>query len=398
MKLSGRRLILVGFVVVLLIGIPLTLFFLQKQQEVRSRAEKSTTVSFSPDSSQTKPLQKNVGDTIPLDITVNPGKNLVSFVKLEIQYDPDKLQPATSNAFQANTSVFPSVLEGPIYSTGKIAVTLSVGPDPTKSIQQTAKAGTVTFKAVANTAAGTPTLVTYGATTQVLSIGSNDQASENVLSTAVPAAIVIGGAGPSGEPTVPIPSGSPTPTTEVPTNEPTAVPTIANVTQVPSPTSGGGTGGGNLSPVCSTLGVDRATTGTAPYSVTFTTSGSDPDGSISKATFNFGDGQVSDITSAGGIGTNSVNVQVAHTYNNPGTFQASAILTDNNNAVSSSDTCKQTITVTATGSATIAPTQVVVTSAPNVTVAPTGSTEIALGIGLTAFLLMIGGGLLFFIL
>src|SRR3954471_10323760 len=133
MRFSGKKIFLGGFIAVLLVGIPLTVYLLQQQQEVRSHAEKSTNVSFSPDSSQTTPLQKNVGDVIPLDITINPGKNLVSFVKLEIQYDPEKLATDSANAFQANNVVFPSILEGPVYSAGKISVTLSVGPDPTKA-------------------------------------------------------------------------------------------------------------------------------------------------------------------------------------------------------------------------------------------------------------------------
>src|SRR5476651_2096878 len=113
MKFTAKKLFLFGFIVVLLVGIPVTIFLLQKQTEVRSRAAKATILNFTPDSTATTPLQKQVGDTIPLDIMVNPGTNLVSFVKIEINYDPDKLATAAA-AFQANTSAFPSVLEGPI--------------------------------------------------------------------------------------------------------------------------------------------------------------------------------------------------------------------------------------------------------------------------------------------
>jgi hypothetical protein len=407
MKFSGKKLFLIGFIVILLVGIPVTVYLLQQEQETRTRAQKSTVLKFTPDSSQTSPIQKNVGETIPLDIMVDPGTNLVSFVKLSIQYDSDKLEAEGTDAFVPNTVVFPTVLEGPVYSTGKIEVTLSVGPDPTKAIQSLAKAGTVTFKALADTPAGQPTLVTYGVTTQVLSIGSTDQASENVLSSSTPAAIAIGG---DAEPSVtlePIPSGSPTPTTEItpeptstindtptPTDTPSATPTFT-----PTPTgSASGTTTPNEVPVCTSLAVDRATTGVAPFAITFTASGTDADGTISKVNFNFGDGDVSgDITTTGGIGSNSVNVQTSHEYQNAGTYTASAILTDNNNGVSTIDSCQQTIIVQGgTGGGDTGGTDPTFTPTP--TIAPTGVFDSALGIGAIALFLMIGGGLLFFVL
>jgi PKD domain len=397
MNISGKRLFLIGFVVILLVGIPLTVYLLQQQQNTQSRAEKATNLAFSPDSTSAAPIQKNVGDSVPLDITVDPGKNLVSFVKLEIQYDPSVLATASADAFKPNTTAFPSVLEGPVYTPGKISVTLSVGPDPTKAIQQKVTAATITFSAIKNTPAGTPTLVTYTTNTQVLSIGSNDQASENVLSSATPATIAIGGAAP----TEGIPSGTPEPTAAVsPTDVPAATtaptsPPITDATATPAPTGTGGSTN-NASPTCSSLAVDRETSGAAPYSITFTANGSDSDGTVSKVSFNFGDGQVSDVTESGGIGTATVNVQASHTYQNPGTYQATAVLTDNASGTSASGSCQQTITVTtASGSASTSGSS---SSATTPTMPATGSTEVAIGAGLGALLLMIGGGLLFFVL
>src|SRR5258708_12911213 len=127
MNLNGKKLVLIGFIVVCVVGIHLTIYVVQKKTNTQQHAQASTNLAFTPDSSAASPIQKNVGDSIPVDITVDPGKNLVSFVKLEIQYDPTVLATA-AGAFKANTTAFPSVLEGPVYSPGKIAVTLSVGP------------------------------------------------------------------------------------------------------------------------------------------------------------------------------------------------------------------------------------------------------------------------------
>ena len=268
-------------------------------------------------------------------------------------------------------------------------------------------------------------MVTYGVTTQVLSIGSSDQASENVLSTTVPANIIIGaGPGPSGT-IIPIPTGSLTPTpitsatpttvnaatpttapgaTDTPTPSPTLIPgDTATPSLEPSPT-GTGSASVNQPPVCNSLVADRATTGVAPYSITFTVNGTDPDGTISKVNYNFGDGGISgDITTTGGIGTNSVNVATSHTFNNAGQYTTSAILTDNNGGVSSSNSCQQTIivqagtggngTTTDTGTPTETPTK-----GPTPTMAATGSFTTSLGIGAVALFLVIGGGLLFFVL
>lgn len=410
MTFSARNLFLIGFISILLVGIPVTIYYLQQQQETRSRAQKSTVLKFAPDSSAASPIQKNIGDSIPLDIMVDPGVNLASFVKLQIKYDTDKLATASSNAFSANTVVFPTVLEGPIYSDGEVDVTLSVGPDPTKAVQSLAKAGTVTFKALAVTNDGQPTLVTYGVTTQVLSIGSTDQASENVLSSTVPAAIAIAsGAAPTATLT-PAPTGGLTgiPLTSTPTPTLAAIPTIPpTITSTPTTTPTGtptstptGTISGTLTPnqvpVCNSLAVDRATTGVAPFAITFTVNGSDPDGTISKVNINFGDGAVSgDITNSGGVGTNTVNVQTSHNYENAGTFTASGLLTDNSDGVSSASECQQTIIVQAGSGATSIPGA---TSTATPTLAATGSFGTALGIGAAVLFFILGGGLLFFVL
>jgi hypothetical protein len=379
MHFTGKKLLLVVFVVLLLIGIPVSVYFLQQQQQTVTQAEKSTILTFTPDSSSSAPITKNIGDDISLDVMVDPGDtNLVSFVKLEIQYDPDKIATASTNPFQPNATIFPSVVEGPVYTPGKISVTLSVGPDPTKAIQTKSKAATISFKAVNATDPGTPTLVTYSANTQALSIGPSDQASENVLASSTPATIIIAGAAVSETPTeTPVPSvtDTPTPTTEAPTDTPT---------ETPVPT----TGTNNVNPVCTELTADQ-TSGVAPFTVSFTANGTDSDGTVSKATINFGDGQVSDITTGGGIGTATVNAQSSHTYTSGGSFQATAVLTDSNNGVST-ESCSQTITVSGETS--------VASASPTPTIAPTGSFATTVGFGVLALIMIIGGGLLFFAL
>lgn len=392
MNVTGKKLLLFGFIAVMLVGIPLTLYSIKTQQETRSQAEKSTALSFTPESSEQAPISKDIGEEFPLDVQVDPGTNIVSFVKLEIAYDDTKLATSEAeDAFKVNEAAFPVILEGPVFQPGKVSVTLSVGSDPTSAIQQVTKALTIKFKTNAATE-GIPTTVTYGNNTEVLSIGGSDQASENVLLNVSPAYIAIGESGPTpttGEPTEPTATTAPTATNApAPTTPPVVQPTSVPVTAGPTIA--------NQLPVCTALNIDRETTGNAPYPVTFTVVGNDADGTISKVTFNYGDGPVETVTETGGIGSNTVSVQRAHTYNNPGTYQASATITDNLTGVSSQDSCRTTIVVlgdqTNNGGGVVDPVN------PTATISDPGPGDVFFGMGAAAVLLMIIGGMIFFAL
>lgn len=360
MSFLSKKILLFGIIFTLLVAIPITMYLLT-QGETRQKisAVRATKLFFTPESVST-----SVNQTFDLGVTVDPGTNQISFVKLLINYDATKLATAGAG-FSPNTSALPGVLEGPIYTPGKISVTLTVRADPTSVIQTQTQVGTVTFKAIADTA-GIPTQITFDALdnqTQVLSIASADLPSENVLSSTSPASVVIGAST-----LTPTAAASPTPTSGTPT-----------------PTSRA-----NQSPVCTALNVDRAATGDVPFSITFTAVGSDTDGTISKVTFNFGDGPVEDVTQSGGIGTNSVSAQASHTYNSPGTYTASAIITDNAGGVSSGTTCTQIITVNEAPT----PTPLV----PTPTLAPSGPGDSVVSIGVIGAILTVLGAILFFAL
>jgi len=365
-----KKILLIGFIVVLLVAIPVTVFLVQQQQKTKSAAQAATIISILPASQA--PIA--VGDVVTLTVQVNPANvNLVSFVKFAIKYDDTKI--ATDGAgFVLNTaSNHLTPLQGPTYAAGEISMTLSAGGNPQNVINQTTDIGTISFKAIATTD-GAPTQITFGTDTQVLSLGGVDQFNENVLSSAVPAALIIAG-------------GEITPTSE---------PTIT-----PEPT----TPPGQSAPICSSLTAD-VTSGTAPLTTNLTVTGSSDDSTISKVTFNFGDSETQDIMSSGGIGTNSVSVLQSHVYNSAGSFNATAILTDANNAVSSTTNCSIVITVNDTESAVEQPAQqaIVVTATPTPVPAviqqpsplpPTGPTQIIQIGTIGAIVVLIGAILLF---
>jgi hypothetical protein len=208
---SNKKILLFIYLALLIVTVPVTLTFLQQRQENRSKATASTALSFSPDTTTT-PLQKNTGDTFPLDIMVNPGNNLVTFVKFQVKFDNTKLVLADSNSFVPNITKFPNTVEGPIYSADNLAASLSIGSDPTKAINSPTKVGTITFKAIGSTG-GQATQVTFTSSSQALSSSSNDQSGENVLSTTTPAKVIISGVDLSVTPiATPTATNAPTPT------------------------------------------------------------------------------------------------------------------------------------------------------------------------------------------
>lgn len=224
---KGRKILLLGFIFVLLVAIPLTVYILQKQQEVRSRAAAATKLYFSQPSQTTPPLttlQKAVGETFDLDIIVDPGtnQNQVSFIKLNITYDGSRLNVVDSK-LDVNETAFPAILEAPSYTSGNTSVTISVGADPAKVITTVTKVATITFKVAAVTVDPRISIAFTGS--QVLSIASSDQPSENVLANSIPLSLTI----------VPATAATPTPgPTATPTPRPSAAPTAPAAAGAPA--------------------------------------------------------------------------------------------------------------------------------------------------------------------
>jgi len=372
-KISAKKILLLGFIVVMLVVIPLSVYVAQKQQQTKTQAAASTSLSFNPP----KLDATKVGEIINFDIMLDPGAgippNQISFAKLIINYDPLKLE--ISEAGFVLTTAFQTVLEEPTYISGSASVTLSIGSDPTKAIQTKTKIATISFKTLAQTDG---TKIVFATGTQVLSVASGDETGENVLSTTNPAIVTVK-------------EISPTPI-------PTATPASSDIT-------------------CTGLGVDRLTTGIAPYSITFTASANTKVGTITKATFNFGDGPVEDVIQGGGVGTNSVSVQKTHIYKNPGSYTTSVIFTGSDGTLSSLvSNCAQTITVS---SSTVVASETPIppaTESPQITpqitptvitdelspspilspIPPTGPSAKIIGIGIAGAILSIIGGIIFF--
>ncbi len=366
---SGKKLLLLGFIIVLLVAIPITVYLVQQQQKTEIKAAPSTILSVVDADTGNSSKTMSVGESATFKVMVNPGSNQISFVKFTLTYDSTKLD-VQANGFTPNESTFPSILQGPTYAAGTVSVTMSIGGSLDKVIQTPKEAGTITVTAIASTN-GATTKIDFG-TPQVLSVGATDTFNENVFSSSVPAIITIGGEETTTTTTTVPPTATPTP-------GPTATPTVT-----PGPT---GTPSANQLPTCESLALDNSSTGTAPYALMFTANGSDSDGTITKVTFNFGDGQVQDVTD--GLNTGSVSAQTSHTYASAGTFTATAAMTDNSGGVSSTESCTQVINISG-AAVTAAP-----TNTPTPTLAPTGPGSTIMTFGAIGAILSVVGILLF---
>jgi len=303
MKLLTNKFFILGNLFLILIAIPITLFFIGKQQETRSRAAASTVLYF-PTTNQTVPA---VCTNLTADIMVDPGQNVVSIVDMYLTYDASALAITGITP----SSEFSTIVREANLSNGGANISVSVGNDTANAVRTITKVATITFKTISGTA-GTSSISFDTTKTRAFSLSSADQPTENVLSNAS---------------------------------------SKLNVTINPNISCSGATTSGtpstNKAPTCSSLVLDRSATGAAPYSITFTATGNDTDGTITKAAFSFGNGKTGEVTTGSGIGTNTINAPISHTFQNAGTFNVTATLTDNQNATSATTTCTTTVTVTA---------------------------------------------------
>jgi hypothetical protein len=228
MNIKNQKLLILSGLFLLLIALPAVMFVASKPQESRSRATASTTMYLTPAAASNTPLIKNVGDTISYDVMINPGNNLPTIVKMELDYDATLLQ---SVSFVPNTVAFPTIIEGPIYNNGSILMAMSIGSDSTKAIQTTTKVGSVTFTAKAVTTS--PTIIGFGPKTSILSAAATDQANENVLSNNTPSYLTINNPAVNTITVTPIPTATPT-ATPTPTPTLTPIPTSFGPTATPS--------------------------------------------------------------------------------------------------------------------------------------------------------------------
>lgn len=197
-----KKFLLIIVIGLLLVSVPLTVYLVSQQQEIRKRAAPATTLTLTPPA-----VSKKVGDDVSFSIEINPGSNQVIAVDLYLQYDPTVLQ-ATSITSGA---LFPTILASQAI-TGNI-ISISIGTTTTKPVTRAGIAATVNFKAIAPSTGAVS--ISFPSTNKVSAL---DAGSTNVLTQAIPASVTI-----TTESGATLPSPTPT--------------TAAGINLTPTPTS-----------------------------------------------------------------------------------------------------------------------------------------------------------------
>lgn len=183
MNLSSRKKrILVAIALTAFLILPVTLLLITRQQTISTQASSGTSLSFIPESNEEQPIEAKTNEELTVDLMVEPGEgNLISFVKFVIEFDTEFVEIISEDAFVPNSDDFPEILEDITIEDGTLTGSISVGSDGTKAVSTPTKLGTLTLLPKKETG-DTPTVVTYTADSQVLSIGEEDDPDASVLS------------------------------------------------------------------------------------------------------------------------------------------------------------------------------------------------------------------------
>lgn len=230
----GKKILLFLLGIILLASVPITLFVLNKNQELRQKAAPATTLALSPSQ-----LTKKVGDEFSLDAVIDTGANAIQEVLVEIEYDPTKIKALSLT----NSATFPNIIASENITDSGTA-SIAVG---TASVAQpfsgTATAVTIRFQALANTTGAMQVKFTQkafvgsvaegqvnsliGATPSLVTISDGSGSTNNPTPTATPASRTT-------TPTPALRAGTPTPTLRI-TPTPTTVATSSGTLSIITP-------------------------------------------------------------------------------------------------------------------------------------------------------------------
>lgn len=189
---KGKKILAAFIAIFFLVGIAVTVYLVQRQQEIRSHAQKATVLSLAPPNQSVA-----VNSNAKLDVLIDPGVNQVNYIKFTVKFDPTKFD-SPSVTFTPNPSSPMQLVQPPTIAQGQITVILGVGNDPTKVIQTLQNLGSLTLTAGVQNNTQEPDLI-LGPTditfdesqSQVRSVGSTDAFNENVLQSVVNAKVTI---------------------------------------------------------------------------------------------------------------------------------------------------------------------------------------------------------------
>ncbi len=228
-----KKALIIITILLVLTAIPVTIFLVKQQQDIRQRAAPATDMYFEPNQTAA-----NVGQTFTLDVKMNTGQNYVAAAQVDITVDPLYLEIVS---LQQSGTFLPRVLQDPLVTGGAASIALGYQSGeglPGGANGQAQKIAVLTLRALTPTTESVK--VRFASTSRVSGgtltpgdITDPDKGQNVLISTSESQITITSGAG-----------GSPQPSATPGTG---ATPTPA-ATPRPSPSATPGTGGGTASP------------------------------------------------------------------------------------------------------------------------------------------------------
>lgn len=231
-----KKIFAIIILLLILASIPIGVYLVKRQQEIRLRAAPATVLSLTPATGE-----YDVDETFTINVSVDTGENLIVSADIILNYDPLILKglSVTRGSFLENIQEIQNIIDN---DTGKIIYSIYTA-------NENAKQGTGTLASISfeGKAAGTSSVV-FDSQCAVYGLGEY----QDVLVDTVPGSYTIAAAAPTATPTpITSPTETPTPTPggETPTESPTPTPTggvggpeaTATPTSTPTPTTAAGT-------------------------------------------------------------------------------------------------------------------------------------------------------------
>lgn len=212
-----KRVLVIVIGILLLLAIPVTVFFVGQRQEIRKRAAPATSLTLTPQTNT-----KKVGDKFTVEVQIDTGTNQVTQATLHILFDASLLQADSIT----QGPLFPKIYLSGVVNPGSASITVGA-TSTTQPITGTGTAAILQFTALKATTA--PATISFANDTFVGGLGEEKA---NVLSTSSPANVTILTAGGEALSTpTPTTAGSAATVSPTPSPIPTIVPTITGTVQ-----------------------------------------------------------------------------------------------------------------------------------------------------------------------
>jgi len=205
-----KKVIFFIIAILLLIAVPVTVYMIGTNQELRSKAAPATSLALNPSS-----ITKKVGDIFSLEVQIDTGGNNVALAELHLVYDATKLEAQSIT----NGPLAPRIAASGVVGAGTVSITVGANSSA-QPIKGTGTIAIVRFRSMVPTG-DVPIQVKFDSTTYVSGLNEKQP---NVLVNTSPASVSII----EDSPTTPV-IQKVAPQEESPSPTPLATPTLSSL-------------------------------------------------------------------------------------------------------------------------------------------------------------------------